>query len=253
MNGWRRHALKIGTVLLAVFLFWAFFAGYRDKGPARRKFKKLEGGHEDLIKEEPPPEVNYLKEIAGDHRLKKWFTHWKKFSPELDPNAMEGLGEAFIMEEEMDLDKYDYMMEGPNKQFYVGAPGGKYRLNPYWGRLYYKKKEGDWQPFYDEGCGAVLYESSAKRAIMIVRCSLLEGIDDAFWLDKNRLVLMGYESITRQMSVECETVESCIAPTVWIVNLKTKTMTQYHGGTLQRKDCNVDAYIKAKYPKLFAD
>lgn len=247
----KNHALKIGTFLLCAIIFLFFFNGYREKGPSRRKFKKLEGGHEMLIKEELPPEVNYLQKIASDSRLNKWINHWKKWAPNLDPNTMESLGEAFIMEDEIDLTKYDYMLEGPNKQFYKGSPGGKYKLNPYWGRLYYKKKEGDWQPYYDEGCGAYVYDRSAKKAMIVMRCSLLEGIDEAFWLDKHRFVLMGYETITRQMDVECETVESCVAPTVWIVDMQKKTMSQYHGPTLKRVKCDVHAYTKAKYPKLF--
>lgn len=251
MKHFKHYAFKITVLVCSFLIFVIFFNGYRDKGPSRRKFKKLEGGHENLIKKELPPEVNYLQQIAGDKRLGKWISHWKKWAPNLDPNTMESLGEAFIMEDEVDLKKYDYMRKGPNKQFYKGSPGGKYRLNPYWGRLYYKKKEGDWQPYYDEGCGAYVYDKSSKKAMMVMRCSLLEGIDEAFWLNKNRFVLMGYETITRQMNVECETVKSCVAPTVWIVDMEKRTVSQYHGPTLKRNNCDVHAYIKTKYPKLF--
>lgn len=245
------HGPKLAVILGSVFIFLIFFNGYRSAGPARHKFKKLPETEEDLIKPEPEPEVNYLAQIAHDRRIQKWIAHWNTCQPGLSADSMSALGEAFIDEQEVDMKEYEYMREGPNKQFYVGAPGGKYQLNPYWKRLYYKKSDSGWQPFYDEGCGAMLYESSKKRGVIILRCSLLEGIDDAFWLDKNRLVLMGYESVTRQMSVECETVKSCVTPCVWIIDLKKKAMHQYHGDTLKRENCNVDAYIKAKYPKLF--
>ena len=244
--------VKICSFIFMVFIFLTFVNSAYHKGkPSRRKFRKLEGGHEVLIKKELPPEVNYLKQIAGDRRLKKWVDQWKKWSPGLDTNTMENLGESYIMEDEIDLNEYKKMRQGPNGQFYMGSPGGKYKLNPYWGRLYYKKTGGDWQPYYDEGCGALVYESSKKMAIMVLRCSLIEGIDDAFWIDKNRFVLMGYEAVTRQMKTECETVESCVAPAVWIVDMSKKTMTQYHGDILKREKCDVHKYIKTKYPKLF--
>jgi hypothetical protein len=251
MDLFKKHGPKLALILGSVFIFIIFFNGYRSAGPSRQKFKKLPETEEDLIKPEPEPEVNRLKEISADRRLKKWLAHWSKYQPNLSADSMEGLGESYIDEQEVDMKEYEFMRKGPNTQFYIGAPGGKYQLNPYWKRLYYKKTDSGWQPFYDNGCGAMLYDSSKNRGVVILRCSLFEGIDDAFWLDKDRLVLMGYESVTRQMSIECETVESCVTPSVWIINLKTKTMNQYHGETLKRENCNVDAYIKAKYPELF--
>ncbi len=238
-------------VVASIMIFLMFFNGYRSSGPSRQKFKKLPETEENLIKPEPEAEVNYIAQIAHDRRLQKWITHWNKCQPGLSADSMEGMGEAYIEEHEIDMSKHSDMLKGPNKQFYISSPDGKFELNPYWDRLYYKKTEDGWEPFYNTGCAALLYDAAKKRGTIILNCSLFEGIDDAFWPDKQTIVLMGYESVTRQMSVECETVESCVAPSVWIINLKSKTMHQYHGEAMKREKCNVDSYLKEKYSNLF--
>lgn len=249
----RQRKMTIGLALLSIMFFLVFFNGYRSAGPARSKFKKLPEGTEDLTTPEAPPEVNRLKEIANDKRLKEWITWWQKCDPGLNTDSMKNLGEAFIDLQPIEMLTSSQINEGPGRMLYMRSPNGRRYVNPYLGRLYYKKLEDGWQSVVDEGCGAALYETGENKASLMIRCSLLEGLHDAFWLDNDRLVVLGYEAITRQMSVECESVESCVAPTVWIIDLKKTSMNQYHGSVIKRGSCNVDGYYKVKLPKFFVE
>ncbi len=239
------------SVVFLTVIFITFFNGLAEKGPSRKKFKVLEGGSEDLIKPEAAPEVNYLKEIAGNKHLKEWMGFWQKCVPGLSVDSMESLGQFPIDNEPTDFDMSQKVKNGPGGQFYTGAPGGSKSINPYWGRLTYKPEGNEWSPYIEHQCGAELFDSSQKKSSIILRCYMHDGLDGAFWLDKNRVVVVGYDAITRQMSVECETVESCIAPSVWIVDLKSATLTQYRGNVVKRDACSLDAYLKLKVPGFF--
>lgn len=238
------------TIISLGILFITFFNG-GNKGPSRSKFKVLESGEENLIKAEPAPEVNRLKEISGDKRLKEWVAWWQKCAPGLSLDTMENLGEFPIDNQPVDTAKWGEPKKGPSKSFYVNAPDGKHAVNPYFGRLIYIMENGDWQPYVKGGCGAELYDSSTKSSSIILQCFMHDGLDDAFWLNRDRLVLVGYEAVTRQMNVECETVESCASPSVWIVDVKNGTMSQHRGPIVKRSLCDLDGYLKLTRKDFF--
>lgn len=243
---------RLAIVFLSIFVFVFFFSGYSNEGPSKRKFKKLGEGVEDLTKvPEVKPEKNQLKEIAGDGRFKKWVEWWQKCSPNLNTNNMEVLSSAPIYDEPIKYLSSAEMQDGPQDMFYIKSPSGKYIVNPFFRRLSYQKETGDWQPYIKIPCGVALYDTKSTWARNIFDCSALEGIDDAFWKDKDRLVLMGYSSVSRQMNVECESTESCIAPTIWVVNVKDQTVSEHHGDVMKRKKCELGGYLKVRLPNFF--
>jgi hypothetical protein len=124
-------------------------------------------------------------------------------------------------------------------------------VNPYWGRLLFRKEGDAWQPYIELRCGALLYEKAQKRARTILDCSMNEGIDDAVWQKGDELVLLGYESVTRQMSDECESVQACAAPSIWFVDLAKSTVRSYRGDLIKRGSCRLGDYLKERLPKFF--
>jgi len=251
---WFKNVLfKIAGTLFLIIIFLTFFNGLADKGPSRKKFRVLEGGSEDLTKPEAPPPVSKLKEIMNDRHLVDWANWWKKCIPGLDLNAMEELGEFPLYNETTDFQTADNVRKGPGRILYIKSPDGKRSINPYWGRLVYVKQQDGWQPieYKESRCGAELFEPSKKQATNILECYMHDGLDGAFWLNNDRLVFMGYDAVTRQMSVECETVESCIAPSVWIADLKSNTYSQYRGNVVKRSACDTGDYLRTSMPKFF--
>lgn len=242
---------QIGLLVFSILIFIFFFNGYQSQGPARGKFKKLGEGSVDLTKEEVAPDIDFMKDVRGDKRLKAWEAWWKKCSPGFSLDSIEDIGQAPIYEEKIDFAEPDRLEDGPNKMFYERSPGGKWLLNPYYRRMFFKKEGDAWQPYIEIPCGVALYDLKGKKARNVLSCSALEGIDDFFWKGSDRFVLMGYSSVSRQMNVECETVESCITPTVWIVDLKSGLMSEHHGPIAKRKSCELGGYLKVKLPKFF--
>ena len=244
---------KLVNIIFLALIFFTFVGGLADKGPSRRKFKVLEGGSEDLIKPEPAPAVNRLKEISNNKHLVQWASWWQKCVPGFSLNSMEDLGEFPVDNEPTDFTASDKIKKGPGGMFYTGSPDGKRYINPYWGRLTYKWNDDGWWPYVENQCGAELYEPSQKKSAIILRCYMHDGMDGAFWAGKDRLVLMGYDAVTRQMNVECETVESCVSPSVWIVDLKSNTFNQHRGNVVKRDACNLDGYLKLTLPRFFGE
>ena len=243
---------RITFLICSSLIFILFFNGYKAEGPSRKKFKVLgEGEIVDLTKEEVVRETDPLKEIAKDKRFKPWVSWWQKCKPDLNINTMENIGLSPIYDETIPYITPSEMGEGPASDFYQRSPGGKYHLNPYFRRLQYKKEGEAWQPYIQIPCGVAVYTSSEKKGRNVLDCSALEGVDDAFWAGKDRFVLMGYTSVSRQMNVECETVESCASPTIWIVDLKTGLVNEHGGGLIKRKSCELGGYLKTKLPKFF--
>ncbi len=242
---------KASLLILSAVIFLCFFNGYKAEGPARGKFKKLGEGEIDLTQVKEVKEENKVRDVSGDHRLKEWAGWWKRCAPGLALDSMESLGLSSLSEEELPPLTADQIGNGPAKAFYTKAPDGKRYLNPYWGRLQYKKEGEEWQPYVEVPCGAALYTPSAKSGRRIIDCSSLEGIDDAYWRDRDTIVLMGYTSISRQMNVECKTEESCVSPTVWIADLKANSVEEQHGPLMTRKGCELGGYLKKRLPNFF--
>ena len=115
--------------------------------------------------------------------------------------------------------------------------------------IVYKKEKDGWQPYIQFGGFVVIIEK--KKAKSIMRLWAQEGIQDSFWLGNDRVVLMGYDATSRQMDVDCPTVESCASPSVWIVNFKTGAIHQYRGGAIKREACDPIGYLELKFPKFF--
>ncbi len=245
---------RAGIILLffAVFLF--FFNGYRELGPSRKKFKKLPGGTEDVAAEQiqPEGEDKLLISLARERRLNDWVGFWQKCIPGFTVESMDDSGEAEIGADAVDSRLIEEERKGPGKMFYKRSPDGDKYVNPYWRRLVYKKEDGGWQPYIELPCSALLYEGKTRSARIILNCTMFEGIQEAIWLSNNRLVLLGYESVSRQMDVRCETVETCAAPAIWVLEFDKGCIHSYRGNKLiRRSDCDLNEYLKKKVPKFF--
>ena len=236
------------------FVFVMFFNGYQQAAPSRSKFKRLGGNDEvvDLTKEVVHVEVDRMKEIAGDKRLRAWENWWKTCLKDFTLGGMADTGISGLSEEQIPP-LTEAMQEGPQQMFYAKSPDGTWILNPWYERLLYKKEGDAWQPYIEIPCGAALYDAKTKTGRNILECSALEGIDDAFWKDKETIVFMGYEALTRQMNVECEGVESCVSPVVWIADLKGKQVSEHRGTVFKRKStpCELGGYLKVRLPKFY--
>lgn len=238
-------------IVFIAFLFAFFFNGYKTEAPSRSKFKHLGESEVDLTLEVETPDVDFMKDVRGDKRLKEWALYWKKCAPGFSIDSMEDIGQAPIYEEPIDFLDSTKLEQGPNKMFYFRSPGGKWLLNPYFRRMFFKKEGEAWQPYIEVPCGVALYDLKAKKARNVFNCSALEGIDDGYWKSSDRFVLLGYSSVSRQMNVECETTESCVAPTVWIYDLKSGLMNERHGPLVKRKSCELGGYLKQRLPEFF--
>ncbi|MFH1829928.1 MAG: hypothetical protein ABH871_04035 [Pseudomonadota bacterium] len=245
---------RAGIILLFFTVFVFFFNGYQQSGPSRKKFQKLPGGTEDVTAEQiqPEGEDKLLKALTSDRRLNDWVAFWKTCIPGFTMDFMEDSGESEIESDPVDVKLVQEERKGPGKMFYKSSPGGGRSVNPYWRRLVYKNEQGGWQPYIELPCSAILYESSTKSARIILSCTMFEGIHEAVWLSKNRLVLLGYESVSRQMDVRCETVKTCAAPAIWVVEFDKGYTHSYRGNQLiKRSDCDLDVYLKKKVPGFF--
>jgi hypothetical protein len=246
-------ARRLVTLLLCAILFFIFWNGYKQEGPSRSKFRKLPGGTEDLTQEALPVKEarNPIQEIASNRRVQEWVSFWQRCVPDFTLASMLDVGEEQITGESVDASIIEEEQKGPGKMFYTTAPGGKRQINPYWNRLLFRKEGDAWQPYVELRCGALLYEKSAKRARTILDCSMNEGIDDAVWLSKDEVALLGYESVTRQMSVECETVESCAAPAIWFLDLAHGSSHSYRGTLIKHGGCRLGEYLRQRLPKFY--
>jgi hypothetical protein len=245
----RSHLPAILTTLFFVTVFLVFFNGYKQRGPSRRKFQKLPGGTEDVAADEikPEGEDKLALELAANKRIKKWVRDWQRCMPEFDIRAMDDVGEAEIDYEPVKMALVKEERKGPGKMFYVGRSGKS--INPWWKRLVYKKEESGWQPYIELPCFALLL--SKKGANIVLNCTIFEGIQDAIWLDKNRVALLGYESVSRQMDVACKTVETCSAPAIWVLDFAKGWSHSYRGKIVTRDYCDVETYLKKRLPGFF--
>lgn len=247
---------RLAAAAFFVFLFLAFFNGYQQAGPARKKFRQLGESGEviDVTTKEAAPEVNRLKEVAGDKRLREWAAWWSRCLPGFSLEGMNDIGTTSMGEMPVSPFAPDGGA-GPQGMLYRKSPDGRHLLNPYHQRLRFKKEGDAWQPYVELPCGAALYDTKTKAGRNILDCSALEGIDDAFWKGPGTIVLMGYAALTRQMDVECEGVESCVTPAVWIADLKARTINEHRGSAVKRKGagCELGGYLKVRLPEFFQE
>jgi len=249
----RRNLPAVLATLFFVTLFLVFFNGYRQLGPSRSKFKKLPEGTEDIAADEikPEGEDKLIKELEGNRKIAKWVASWHGCMPGFTLSSMDDVGEATIDYDPVDMDQVKEARGGPNGMFYVGAPGGGRKINPWWKRLEYRNEEGGWQPYIEIPCFVLLIDSRRKGASIVLSCAIYEGIQDAIWLDRDRVALLGYESVSRQMDVRCETVQTCAAPAVWVLDFAKSWSHSYRGEISTRGTCDVEAYLKRRLPRFF--
>ncbi|MFA4874086.1 MAG: hypothetical protein WC956_02550 [bacterium] len=246
--------LRIATICLFAIVFIFFFNGYKDEGPSRKKFRKLPGGTEDLVAEDAkpkPPPIDYLKGIKGNKRAQEWAKWWNSCVPKFTLGSLELVGDSELSNDPVDTKLVEESMSGPGRMFYSGSPGGRYEINPYWERLSYKKEAEGWQPYIETPCGALIYEPKAHKARVVLDCTMNEGLDDAIWLGKDSVAVMGYGSVTRQMNVECESVESCATPEIWVIDLASGWLHEYRGELIAHGACKVGGYLPQRLPRFF--
>jgi len=248
----RSNLPAILAALFFVTVFLVFFNGYRQSGPSRKKFQKLPGGVEDIeadeIKQEG--EDKLILELASNGKVKKWVRDWQRCMPEFDLKTMDDVGEAEIDYEPVDMALVKEERSGPGKMFYVGGGGGR-SINPWWRRLIFKKEESSWQPYIELPCFALLH--TGKAASIVLNCTIFEGIQDAIWLDRDRVALLGYESVSRQMDIACKTIETCRAPAIWVLDFAKGWSHSYRGKIVTREYCDVETYLKKRLPGFFRE
>ncbi len=246
--------LRIATLCLFIAIFIFFFNGYKDEGPSRKKFRKLPGGTEDLVAEDAMPkpvQVDYLKGLRKNKRVLEWAKWWQGCIPGFNLDALELVGDSELDKDSVDAKLVEESMKGPGKMFYSSSPGGRYSINPYWERLSYRKEADGWQPYIETPCGALIYEPKSHKARIALNCTMNEGLDDAIWLDKERVAVMGYGSITREMNVECETVESCATPEIWVIDLASGWLHEYRGDLVAHGACKLGGFLPQRLPDFF--
>jgi hypothetical protein len=241
------------TLVFFVAISVLFVNGYRQSGPARSKFQKLPGGVEDLAEGEMKPEGEdkILKELETNKKIARWTAEWKKCLKGFTLLEMDDVGESQIEQDPVEREVVRSERKGPGKMFYFGAPGGGRSINPFFRRLVYKKDESGWQPYIELPCSVLLYDAAKDEAFIVLTCSMYEGMQDAIWLDKNRVVLLGYESVSRQMDVRCETIETCVAPAIWVLDVAKGWLHSYRGDLISRGKCDVESYLRQRLPGFF--
>lgn len=253
MRIWPRSLRITVAFVTCLVLFLLFFNGYQNQGPSRKKFHKSGESTEDLTREDKAAPVveDDLKKFINDKRVQRWVESWQRCVPDLKLEELTDVGAGGMEAEAVDAALVQEEMKGPGAMFYTKAPGGKRAINPYWERLRLRKEGDAWQPYVELRCGILAYEPSAKRAQVVQSCTMNEGLDDAFWLDAEHAVVVGYESVTRQMSTECESVESCFAPAIWFLDFSKGLIHSYRGKVLKRGLCNLDDYLRKRLPDFF--
>lgn len=243
---------KVSAIIFVLFVFVFFTASYKGAAPSRGKFKKLGEDVEDLTKPKVEQKVeDRFKGVLSDRHIKKWQGWWKGCATGFTLDDMEDIGEGPIYDEKITPLSSSQIGEGPAKMFYEKSPDGRRYLNPYYGRLEFKREGDGWQPYVQIRCGAALYDPKNNWARNILDCTALEGIDDAYWVNADRIVFMGYSSVTRQMNVECDSVQSCISPTIWVADLKAGVVAQKRGKLVKRSQCELGGYLKQRLPDFF--
>lgn len=241
------------SIVLVIVAFVFFFNGYQNEGPSRRKFRKSGESSVDLTREERTVVVveDDLAKVKSDARVQRWVESWKRCVPDLKLESLVDVGAADMEDEAVDAALVTEDFKGPAKMFYSKSPSGKRMINPYWGRLLFRKEGDDWQPYIELRCGILAFEPKGMRARVVQSCTMNEGMDDVFWLDADRAVVVGYESVTRQMSSECESVESCFAPSLLYFDFQKNLVHAYRGKVLKRGLCQLDQYLRTRLPEFY--
>ncbi len=246
------------SLLVASFFFASIFlcffnGGYGSRGPSRQKFRRLGESTEEITEIEQVKRTDHLADIRTDKRLIAWEAWWKRCEPRFSLATLEEIVRVTLDDEMLPPLPEGESRKGVGKIFYQRAPGGKHYLNPYWGRLRYTKVPDGWQPRIEVSCGALLETPAKKTRQVILRCTATDGIDGAFWIDKNRAAIMGYETVSLPGDEECGEEEGCIAPTVWVADISTGFLTQYRGLAFDRTKCRLSDYLKKSLPKFFGE
>ena len=245
---------RIAMLCLFAIVFLFFFNGYKDEGPSRKKFRQLPGGTEDLVAEDAkprPPPVDYLKDLRSNKRVRDWATTWQRCIPDFTLDSLELIGDSEADKDPVEAAQVEELKSGPGKMFFTSSPGGRYEIDPYWERLTYRKEAEGWQPYIETPCGALVYEPKDRKARIALNCTMHEGLEDALWLDKDRVAILGYGSVTRQMNVECESVESCATPEIWVVDLASGWLHEYRGALIAHGTCQLGTYLRQRLPAFF--
>ena len=251
MSRIRSSMPAILTTLFFVAIFLIFFNGYKQRGPSRGKYKHL-GSSEEEVQDlyVPEGEDKLIKELESNRKVGKWVAFWKVCMPDFTLSTMDDVGESEFENEPVNISQVNEERDGPGKMFYIGAPGGGKSINPWWRRLQYRKDAEGWQPLIELPCYALLYRKNEAR--IVLTCTMFEGMQDAIWLDKDRVALLGYESVSRQMDVRCKSKEeSCSAPAIWVFDFAKGWLHAYRGKIIGRGHCDVMTYLKGRLPKFF--
>jgi hypothetical protein len=149
-----------------------------------------------------------------------------------------------------DWRKIDKMEKsGPNKKLIVSR-GGK-SINPVWGRMKYVKGKKGWMPETSPRCGVMLYEGDRQR--QIIPCGELDGIFEAFWVSKDKVMVTAYRKMSPEMNAECKAKEvgQCISPVLYLTDLKDETVWEYRGPVVTFDKCEPNDFLVKCYPFFY--
>jgi len=202
---------------------------------------------EELKEEVVEEKESFIDQVQRDGRLNSWSAWWRTCDRSFKIADFVDAGVVSLGGEWKPFDKNS--LKGPNKEF-LTSRGGR-TVNPVWGRMRYERVGKVWQAKTSIDCGVMLYEGG--RARQVIRCTGLDGIFKAFWVDKNRFYVTAYRKISPEMSAECKAKEvgECVAAILWLVDLQDKSVWEYRGPVVTFSKCEPNDYLVKLYPEFY--
>jgi len=238
-------------VVLISFVAWTGFAA-QDHKPRRGKFyvspdEKGRVTVEEVEEIEVVEEKSFLDQAKKDSRLKPWINWWRQCVSSFNMDELIDVGSSSISDEWRSYDKSE--LEGPNGKLLLRS-GGK-TINPVWGRMKYVKGKEGWEPRYGPRCGVVMYQNG--KAKTIIHCGELDGIFQAFWAGKDRMIVTAYRKIAPEMNAECmaKNVGECVSAVLYLADLKKATVWEYRGPVVTFSKCEPNDFLVRCYPFFY--
>ncbi len=192
--------------------------------------------HEKVIPEQNDSVFTYLTDRDFD-QIKasrfKWFNSWKWDSKKLKISDFEVKWKKTINFDWLEYNPYDkYLIKYDTLLIYSG---NKLALDLYSYNTLIETEGANIFVGFDVDSKIYVADKEKKIRAEIVHGGSYEIIEDGFWLDNNRIVLLGYNAEKTNVSF------------LWIIDISTKKQVAYsYKGSFKEQRSN---YFLVKYPK----